>query len=76
MCADLFGGGVEEHVAVLGGAARAPGLEEVLHADADLAFDAADGLLEHAGKDGIGLFDGDGELELFVGVVHGGADLN
>ena len=70
--ADLLGGGVQEHVAVLGGrAARAPGLEEILHADADFALYPADGLLQHTGVHRIGLVDGDWILQPLVVIKHG-----
>jgi hypothetical protein len=48
---DLLGAGVEEHVSVAVGAAEAPALEEVLEADADLALDSADRLLQIPGED-------------------------
>ncbi len=52
--------------------ARTPGLEEVLHADADLAFHAADRLLQHAGEHQVGCLDLDGILEAPVMVEDGG----
>ena len=68
----LFGRRVEQHVAVLRRrAASAPGLEEVLHADADLAFDAADRLLQHACKNRIGLADLDRVLKTLFTKKHG-----
>jgi hypothetical protein len=45
-------------------------LEEILKTNADLAFDAADGLLQLAGEDGIGLLDLDGILQSLVEIVH------
>jgi hypothetical protein len=68
--ADLFGRGIEQHVAILGWSACTPGLEKVLHTDTNLALDAADGLLEHAGEDGIRCVYRDGVLKLFVCVIH------
>src|SRR4051812_36321718 len=68
--ADLFGRGIKQDVAILGRPPCAPGLEEILKADADLAFDAADGLLQLAGEDRIGLLDPDRILQSFVEVVH------
>jgi len=56
--ADFFGCRMKQHVTVFRSwTASAPGLEEVLHANSDFAFDAADGLLEHAGKDWVGRVD-------------------
>ena len=52
MCPHLLGRRVQQHVAVLGRrSACTPRLEEILHAYADLALDAADRLLQHAGED-------------------------
>ena len=45
---------VEEQVAVFRVATRAPGLEHVLHGDADLAFHAADRLLQGPREERIG----------------------
>lgn len=57
---DLFGPGVEQHVAVRGLRRRlAPHLEEVLEADPALALDAADGLLEHPGEERVRRVDAD-----------------
>lgn len=69
--ADLLGRGVEEHVAILAvGCAAAPSLEEILHADADFALDAADRLLEHAGEDRVGIAHANGILQALVMIVH------
>jgi len=68
--ADLLGCGVEQHVAIFGRTARAPGLEEILQADADLALHAADRLLQLAGEDRIGLLDPDRVLQSLVEIVH------
>jgi hypothetical protein len=68
--ADLLGAGVQQHVAVLHRAARAPALEHVLQADADLAFDAADRLLQGAGEDRVRTFDAHRILQLAVHVEH------
>ena len=66
--------GVEEHVAILRRrAARTPTLEEVLHADADLSFDATDRLLQHAGIDGIGAFDLHRILQALIKIQHEGS---
>ena len=51
--ADLLGGDVQEHVAVLGRAAAVPPLEEVGHHHADLAPLAAEHLLHLLGEDGV-----------------------
>ena len=69
--ADFFGSRVEQHVAILRRSARTPGLKEVLHTNADFAFNTADGLLQHAGKDGIGLFNAHGKLETLIAIKHG-----
>src|SRR5829696_3650159 len=50
---DLLGGGVHEHVAVLGRPAAVPPLEEVGHHDADLAPLASEELLHLPGEDGV-----------------------
>jgi hypothetical protein len=68
---NFLGACVEQHIAVLGRAARIPGLKQVLEAHAHLALDAADGLLQHAGKGGIGLLDADFVLGAFIVVKHG-----
>ena len=68
--AQLLGRGHHQHVAVLGVPARAHRLEEVLHGDADLALDAADGLLEMLGEDRVGLVHADLVLELGGVVEH------
>src|SRR3954468_11967200 len=68
--ADLFCRGIKQDVAIFGRPPRTPGLEEILKADANLAFDAADGLLQLAGEDRIGLLDPDRILQSFVEVVH------
>ena len=39
-------------------------------ADADLAFDAADGLLQRPRKDGVGLLDANRKLQAIVGIKH------
>jgi hypothetical protein len=51
--------------------AEVPGLEEVLHADADLALDAADRLLEHLREERVRAIDPNVVPELAVGVEHG-----
>ncbi len=69
---DLLGPRVEEHVAVRGlGGRLVPGLEEVLEADAHLAFLSADGLLEGLGEERARLVDLDLILELVIVVEHG-----
>lgn len=62
--------GVEQHVAVFGRTARAERLEHVLEADADLALDTPDRLLEGTGEHRIGRLDADGILQAAIGVEH------
>jgi len=69
--AHLLDGRLHQERAVLGVfVGDAERLEHVLQADAHLAFDAADGLLEHLGERGVGFLDFDRVLELVVVVVH------
>jgi len=68
--ADLLRARLNEQVAVLHGAARAERLEEGLEAHADLALDAADGLLWQAGEAGVGRLHGHGVLEVAVVGEH------
>jgi hypothetical protein len=67
---DLLGGRREQHVAVLLLAAMAEALEHVLVHDAHLALGAANGLLQHAGEDGVGLVDAHGVREVTVMEEH------
>lgn len=65
--ADFFGSRMKEHVAVLRGwTTSAPGLEEVLHMNADFPFHAANGLLQHSGKDWVRGTDLHGILKTLV----------
>ena len=68
--AEFLGRRVQEHVAILGRAARAERLEHVLHGDADLALDAADRLLQRFGEDRVGTFDAHRKLQLSIGIEH------
>jgi hypothetical protein len=69
--AHLLGAGRDEHVAVLGRAAVPPALEEVLRHDAQLALGPADGLLEHAREDRVGLVDPHGVRQVAMMEEHG-----
>src|SRR3954469_2482066 len=67
---DFFRRGVEQDVPVFGRTAATPCLEEILQADADLAFHAADRLLQLTREEGIRLFDVNRILQAFVKIIH------
>jgi hypothetical protein len=69
--ADLLGGRGEQHVAVLLRAAVSEALEHVLGHHPQLAFGAADGLLEHPGEDGVRVVHPDRVRKLSVMEEHG-----
>jgi len=68
--AQFLGGGVHQQVTELRISACSAGLEEVLHGDSDLAFNAADRLLQGSGELWIWCFDPDRELQLTICVEH------
>src|SRR5690606_31414868 len=70
--AEFLGRRVQQQVAELRVAPRPHSLEKVLHGNADLALDAADRLLQGAREQRVGGLDAHGELQLVVGVEHGG----
>ena len=68
--AEFLGGRVQQQRAELRIAPRAHGLEEILHRDADFAFDAADRLLQRPREQRVGPLHPHGKLKLVVGVKH------
>jgi len=68
--AQFLGGGVHQQVAELRVAARAAGLEEILHCDTDLTLHATDGLLQGTGEQRVRGVDANGILKLVVGIEH------
>ncbi|MET4022687.1 hypothetical protein ABIC10_007823 [Bradyrhizobium sp. S3.2.12] len=68
--ADFFRRRVEKDVAIFRRSASAPSLKEVLQADPDLSFHAADRLLQLASEDRIRFLDLYGILQSLVEIVH------
>jgi hypothetical protein len=67
---DLLGAGLQKHLPIFDRPARAPGLEQILQTDADLALDAADGLLQHAREGWIRLVDPNRILQISIVIEH------